>query len=308
MNPLPATLRLLSEALDLLADCIEKQKFVDIEAESKELAVLVQRLRKKSGVGVEAIVGTPLISKRNNGCLLAWLQKRGITVTSYQSDLRADAYLHRAAEYLVDNFNMLYDFYKAFKYGQGQQKNFTFKTNAQSAKYIHQWCKMLHDSKFIDRYEKLANGDLYIDVSSLHEAIIFINGYWLEIILRGTIASYLQKNKDIVESYDMLSGVKIVKQDGMPSELDMLLYVNGKVFWFECKSGQIGEYYEIFNMHRSLLGLNREQCGIIITQPNANLEQNIANRSGMSTFDALHMNKLERFIFTNKMELHNNRS
>lgn len=295
---LPNTLRLLADAMDLLADCIEQQKFADIEAESRELAVLVQRLRQKSITDSKSAAGEPLLRKRRNGYLLEWLQQLGITVMDSQANLRADTYLHQAAEYLVNNFNFLHEFYKAFKYGQGQQKDFTFKTNAQSIRYIREWCKMLHDQKFIDRYEVRANGDLFIDVSSLHEAIVFINGFWLEIILRGRIANWLQKHKDRIDHFDVLSGVKIVKENGTPSELDLLLFLNGQVFWFECKSGHIGDYYELFLEHRRMLSLEYHQCGMIITQPNSNIEQNAKKRAGMSTFDALHMDKLEKFIFT----------
>ncbi|MBK9961549.1 MAG: hypothetical protein IPP06_09565 [Saprospiraceae bacterium] len=96
----------------------------------------------------------------------------------------------------------------------------------------------------MDKFSEDRSNNLEIEIAEIHDATMFIYGHWLEILLRSKLASLLHKNLDRLESFDLLSQVVILKPDGTNSELDLLLMINERVYWFECKSGVIKDYFE----------------------------------------------------------------
>ncbi|UBM60780.1 hypothetical protein LAG90_09045 [Marinilongibacter aquaticus] len=270
------TLAQLKNTIQRLNDLVESGLGqADIEA-LKEIPILVKALDK---------IDDPYQAraKYRKGFLKDWLAQKGFYTARAAETLKVDEKLLKAADYLAHNYFKLDNFFTELKWKQNIRRNFNFSDDSTAMPVILEWATMLQDSELI---EMLINKQtsLYIDIAELAKATSFINGYWLEILLRSRISDWLRQNIDEVGSYDILSQVHVSKSDGKVSELDLLFMLNGKVFWFECKSGEIGKYYALFASHRQMLGLKFSQAIAVVIEPNAQIASNFRTRSGMQTF------------------------
>lgn len=286
-NPILAqSLEQLADQLDTLAELVKSQNLRDKQEPVKQFSVIASRLQALSQS--EILNPKDWKSKYKRGFLRKWLLTRGLAAADAVESLKGDHFLFNTTEYLAENFNFLEDFYSRLKYGQSQHRNFQFRAAKSSLPYIKAWAQMLKKLRYIDHWEEQPEG-FFVDISKLSSATFFINGIWLEILLRGRVAEYLKGHFDTITEFDVLSQVNIAKPDGSVSELDLLLMLNGRVYWFECKAGDIGRYYSVFNEHRVLLRLNEERAIVLLPYTNAQMIANFKKKSGMRTFFAVHL-------------------
>ena len=174
-----------------------------------------------------------------------WLAKKGIKPSKGDSNLKTNQKLEQAAEYLAENYTKLKEFYESLKRSQNVRIDFSFSSIKGASAYILVWGKLLKELRVIDNIEN-AHGKFKVEIAELKDATAFINGYWLEILLKTSIADYLKNNLGSIQNFDVLTQLHLSKPHGGMAEFDLLLMINLKVFWFECKSGDIGKYYERF--------------------------------------------------------------
>lgn len=280
---LTRALRELADSIDQLADLVETQRGLDQEEPVKMLGVIRQRFGQLTG---PAAWSSEVLAERHiRGFLRRWLHTRQVVPARGDESLKGSGYLEDTARYLAQNFEHLDEFYKRLKTGQSRKRNFTYRGSRVALPYIKQWCKMLKSERLIDNVIEKSD-EVFIDVAEVAQAVSFINGYWLEILLRAKVAKVLKENAAKVECYDVLSQVHVVKPDGTVTEIDLLLMINEQTYWFECKSGEIGTYYDLFKTHRRLLGLSERQSVAVVPEDNVDLIANFRQRSGMKCFGA----------------------
>ena len=294
-NLTPA-LRELADAIDKLADLVEQQKSLDGVEPARQLSIIKERF---SRITVPQGAANAWQAKYKKGYLKSWLKNRGIVPAQATESLKGNQYVADTASYLAEHFEYLAEFYQKLKYGQSQKRNFTFKGEKDSLPYIRKWCVMLKSNRFIDTSVEKEDG-VYVDIAELAEATGFINGYWLEIYLRAMISSLLKNNPEKVESFDVLSQVQLLKADGKFTEFDLLIMLNSKVYWFECKSGDVGRYYRLFQEHREMLGLALNNSIAVIPETNVHMLANFKNKSGMQCFDATELEEQLYYLFFKK--------
>jgi len=300
-NQISKSLLELSDAIDQLALIIAQQKNIDNDLHVKQFAVIVNKFKdstKKLDNNTEGF-NTQVQNKHKKGFLQDWLQQKNIYIGKNTNNLKVDEKLYEVADFLADHYKHLKDFYSQLKRHQNVRTDFINHTkNKQTIKYIRKWCNMLHKNKIIDTFEFLNQSSIDVDIAKIHEATYFINGYWLEILLRKEIALLMRKNINKINSFDILVQVELVKPNKKSTELDILLMINNKVFWFECKSGNIGKYYKIFEKHRKLLELNEKQSFIVVPTMQMHQEKAAKENSGMSLLYATNLeNQLQKYLF-----------
>jgi hypothetical protein len=292
---LSTSLHELADAIEQLADLVASQKNADNYEPVKQLAVIKQKFSALS-LNVPLNGGT-WKDKYKKGYLRNWLSEKGLKAAQAQESLKGNQYLIDTAKYLAQNFDYLADFYQKLKYGQSLKRNFVFEANNKAFPYIKEWSRLLKQNKFIDHFADKSEG-VFIDVAIMGEATGFINGYWLEIYLRATLSQILKAHPENVKSFDVLSQVHLLKPNGKISELDLLLMLNEKVYWFECKSGDVGQYYKLFNQHRGLLGLATGQSVAVIPDANVHMLGNFLTKSGIQCFDAQNLpQQINKLLF-----------
>ncbi len=288
----------LAEAIDQLALLVANQKTEDNAEQVKQFSVIVQKFKQVSlAADLDTAQKHDWGAKYTKGYLKKWLRDINLVPAQAQESLKADTYVNNAAEYLANNFSQLAEFYQKLKYGQSLKRNFTYTTNANAMSYIVQWCKMLHKQKFIDQVVEKQT-EVFVDIAEMAEATSFINGFWLELVLRSQISKLIKANFESISSFDILSQLHLLKPDNKMTELDLLIMINDRVFWFECKTGDIGSYYKTFANHRALLGLDYTQAAVLIPAANVHMTSNFRKKSGMQTLDAADLyTQLQEIIF-----------
>lgn len=288
-SQLSHSLHALAQALEQLATTLEQQQqHPDVVArDARALMAITQKI--KSGAATAAIKKEPdqhIGARHQKDFLKKWLGQKKIMAVSIVNSLRADSYLYNLVDFLADHYHHLEAFYETLKKNQGIKKNFTFKTpSKQSLKYIRQWCSLLQQHEMIDEFTS-SETEIFVDINEIHKATQFIYGYWLEILLRLEAGNVMRANIDKISSFDIAGSVHIIKPDGSGSELDLLVMLNQKVYWFECKSGIIQSYYERFKQHRRLLQLPANQSFVVIPSGDGNVAIQTMKRSGMGTLFA----------------------
>ena len=301
---LASSLHDLSEAIEQLAQIIAQQKDDDNDIHIQQFSLITKRFKEstqqlllKSDV---ASIKKPknINTLHKKGYIKNWLENNQIMVADGLDNLKADDYLYAAVDYLSDYYEYLLPFYKQLKSSQSVRKNFTHKTTKNSISYIQNWCKILQNLKLIDHYKIQNNESVFIDIAEVHNATYFIYGYWLEVLLRREIAQTLHKNLQQIHSFDIISQVSIVKPNQQLTELDLIIMVNEKIYWFECKSGIINNYFEKFAEHRKLMGLNEKNAFLLIPHKDANIALHTRRRSGMTALYGTELEtKLSEILF-----------
>lgn len=275
----------LSDALEHLAFAIAQQKQLDKTVHIKEFALIDQKFDKiaESLKGKESLE-QQIKTKYQKGYIQNWLQQKNIYIGKSTTTLNVDKKLGDIADFLADHYFLLKDFYAQLKKHQNIRKDFASKhTSKQGIKYIRKWCNMLHKNKIIDSFNFLDQNTIDVDIAEIHKATYFINGYWLELLLRREIAQTLRKNINKIQSFDILAQVELIKPNRSSSELDLLLMINKQIYWFECKSGKIGKYYKVFNQHRKLLKLSPKNAFLVVPAFQMHQAKHAMDYSGMTT-------------------------
>lgn len=271
----------LSDAIEQLAFSIAQQKSENAEYSAKEFEILSKRFKEVENKISNQDEKNIIYEKFKKGAIIQWLSSKGISIGKNIDNLKVDEKLYTVADFLSDHYFQLEEFYQTLKRHQVLKRNFLSKNQNSAINYIKKWCTLLHENKLIDAFYCFDDGRINIDISEIYKATHFINGYWLEIFLRKEIAKFIMQNIHKIQSFDILAQVELVKPDYSSSEFDLLLMVNNKYFWFECKSGEIGIYYQRFAEHRKILNLSQNQSFIVVPKMQMNQPKIAMKRSGM---------------------------
>jgi hypothetical protein len=287
----------LSDAIEELALLLAKQKVADKDESFKKLQLLTQKIKNLQN-GNNTDDKDKLKKKFRKGFIIEYLNKRNIYTGNHINNLHVDQKLYQIADYLVEHYIRLEEFYKTLKHYQNIKRDFITHTNKSAIGYIRNWSRMLHNNKIIDAFTELDRQKIDIDIASVSEATRFINGRWLEIFLRAELAQFMRQNLNKIQSFDIMAQVEVEMPDHKTSELDLLLMINEKIYWFECKSGQIGSrYYNLFKKHKKYLQLPEQQSFLLVPEMNLNQAEAVKQRSGMTLLYATQIEQqLKRYL------------
>ncbi|MCS6935782.1 MAG: hypothetical protein NZM35_11650 [Chitinophagales bacterium] len=286
---LAQSLLMLSDALEALAKSLQQQKQADAEGRVKEFSLLVKKFTKAvqpHAATADAALRAEVRKKHHKNFLIGYLQQRYIIAHSSINHLHVDEYLRQCARFLTQHYTHLRYFYRQLKSSISANRNLVFNPRGSSLQYIQKWCTMLQQHKLIDGFVQLRQGEIAVDISEIHQARLFILGTWLEVLLRSEVARWMRQHIHRLQNFDILSQVQIIKPDGKKSELDLLLMLNGKVYWFECKSNMPAGYYTRFAEHRAVMQLPAEQSFLLIPEQNDQVAVEVISRCGMSVLTA----------------------
>ncbi len=286
LNPqeLAVILKELSDALEDLATIIGEQKEIDKDFE-KKLRQFLKKIPAKYAPPSETLSPRKALKKAyRKNFLRLWLTERNFKIGKAIDNFRGDERLFKAAEFLADHYHRLEDFYKQLKINQSRRKeNMLFLSSKETIQYIRKWAEMLVKAKLIDGFRKISGNQVDVDLALIKEATEFVNGFWLEIFLRRELANFLMTHYQEIKAFDILADIHVTYPDHTAGELDLLLMINEHVFWFECKSGQIGEeYYRKYGkINHNFLHLHDGHSALLLPKMNLHQPAVIKKRTGM---------------------------
>ncbi len=301
-NKISQSLLELSDAIEQLALILAQQKYTENKEAEDQFHLLVNKLKATTNELKHNQVpssNNSIANKFQKGYLENWLLDKEISLGNRIDNLHVNDKLYNVADFLADHYTLLKDFYEQLKRAQNLKKDFKTQTSNQSIKYIRKWSNLLHRNKMIDSFYFLDESTIDVDIASIHDATYFINGFWLEIFLRRELALILRQNLNKIENFDILAQAEIVKPNQKSTEIDLLLMINEKVFWFESKSGNIGKtYFNRFTEHKKLFNLPSEQSLLLVPQMQLNQAEAVFNKTGMNMLYATNLqNQLQKTLF-----------
>lgn len=104
------------------------------------------------------------------------------------------------------------------------------------------------------------------------ETTAFLTGGWLEVYLRRKVRGLLLSHHG--PRFELAQGVLVTLPGGGDGELDLLVALDGRLYWFEAKSGTYAEYLERYSLLAAMLGLPRSRCLMLF----ADLDRDRAER------------------------------
>ncbi|MFM2248309.1 MAG: hypothetical protein RL071_4384 [Pseudomonadota bacterium] len=130
------------------------------------------------------------------------------------------------------------------------------------------------------KYHKAPAYTLTLSPSRLPEAINFITGGWLELYVRGVVQRAVASARPGA-SHSLLENPQVSLPTGEDFELDLLLEVEGEVWWIEAKSGAYQKHIAKYKRVGRMLGLPAERCTLVLCEANAELCASLSGLFGM---------------------------
>jgi len=141
----------------------------------------------------------------------------------------------------------------------------------------------LHRIAFLESYQYLKAPRSLIQArpSGLPAAQRFFTGHWFEIYCREKILAWL-RGAGLEDRAQLLHNVQVKLPDGEDFEFDLLLWLDGRLFWFEQKSGSYQHNLEKYARLADRLVLDRNHAFLVLAQAGEKTAQVLGDLCGMT--------------------------
>ncbi|MBS1966076.1 MAG: DUF1887 family protein [Chloroflexi bacterium SZAS-1] len=124
------------------------------------------------------------------------------------------------------------------------------------------FCSQLSTYAFLSSYYYKNNvKTIYATPQKMGKFTNFFNGGWFERFVFKKISALFSENG---LSYECLSNLKIVLQNGNSHELDMLFFEGDKPLWIECKTGDYQADINKYSGLRKMLSVPKQRSVLIV--------------------------------------------
>jgi hypothetical protein len=197
-----------------------------------------------------------------------WLRVRGIAVqkrTLTEGEEEREKVFSRLALFLGDRYSSLEKLYDKLKWSLSTKRQFELSLADASQEEIAnstQFCTLLKQYAFLTSYHYKSE-DRLIRAKASTEGFVqnFLTGSWLERYIKEKVAKVL-RSKNL--PHEIALGYQVVLPGGEPMELDVLVMVQGRVFWFEAKTGEFQAHISKYSRIRKLLGLRPQESFLVL--------------------------------------------
>lgn len=143
-------------------------------------------------------------------------------------------------------------------------------------------CALFRANGLLNHYRMDHSADRIVgSVAEEDRAFHFIGGKWLESAVRVNVSQFLNLDGTPVE---LLENVEIRRPDGRNFELDVVMAIDGTLYWWEAKCG--GYQRSDLNRYREVadeLGLPRERAVLVLAEPEPDdTRDTVSRRTGMT--------------------------
>ncbi len=221
------------------------------------------------------------------GGIIEFLKQKNITIKNIKTEVEADKILDDIALYMGNNYSKIKKVYELIKrhmntgaYFNIILKNFTQDEISSITYFGHQ----LHQIAFLEEYKYLRSPEYKLmgKVNRIPGVLNFFSGGWLERYVKKTIIDILE---NIPVRYSCLTNPQIILPNGNDFELDILFRIENEIFWFEAKTGDYQRYVQKYAKVAKILGLNKNNAYMILTDIAENTAQALKTLFGMNVVD-----------------------
>lgn len=216
----------------------------------------------------EAPAAEPALEAPKPKSLEEWLKSRGIAVQKRpvaEGEEEREKVFSRLALFLGDRYSSLEKLYEKLKGSLATKRQFELSLAEASQEEIAnstQFCTLLKQYAFLTSYYYKSE-DRILRAKASTEGFVqnFLTGGWLERYLKEKVAKAL-RSKNL--PHEIAVGYQVVLPGGEPMELDLLVSVRGRVFWFEAKTGEFQAHIAKYSRIRKILGLRPQEAFLVL--------------------------------------------
>ncbi len=199
-----------------------------------------------------------------------WLTSRGIKiqrrpVEESEEDREREKVLARLALFLGDRYPTLTRVYEKLKQSLSTKRQFQLSLTDASQEEISnstQFCTSLKQYALLTSYHyKSEERRLRAKASTEGWVQNFLTGGWLESYVMQKIQKALRSRN---LPHEVVRGLQVVLPNGDQTELDVLVLVQGRVFWFETKTGDFQAHIAKYSKLKKTLGLSAKESFLVL--------------------------------------------
>ncbi len=197
-----------------------------------------------------------------------WLRAKGLQVAPRpqgEGGEEREKVLTRLALYLGDRYPSLERLYERLKQSLSTKRSFELSLAEASPEEIAhstQFCTLLKQYALLTSYHYKSE-DRLIRAKASTEGWVqnFFTGEWLELYLAEKLRKFLRSRN---LPHELLLGYRLTLPGGEQAELDLLLRVGERVFWFEAKTGDFQAHIGRYAGLRKVLGLAPKESFLVV--------------------------------------------
>ncbi|MFN3179885.1 MAG: hypothetical protein ACK41R_07055 [Thermus sp.] len=230
----------------------------------------IWRLFREPG-GAEAALASPSrVPEPSRGkraaSLEEWLKGLGIQVVKKpQEEEEKEKVLTRLALFLGDRYSSLEKLYERLKQSLSTKRQFELSLSEATQEEIAnstQFCTMLKQYALLTSYHyKSEERRIRAKASTEGWVQNFLTGGWLERYVAERLRKFL-RSKNL--PHEVAVGYQVTLPNGDSMELDVLLRVGERFFWFEAKTGDFQTHIAKYAGLKKVLGLSARESFLVL--------------------------------------------
>ncbi|MFZ8812809.1 MAG: type II toxin-antitoxin system HicB family antitoxin [Thermus aquaticus] len=198
--------------------------------------------------------------------LEAWLQSLGIQVVKKrEEDEEKEKVLTRLALFLGDRYPSLEKLYERLKQSLSTERQFELSLADAGQEEIAnstQFCTLLKQYALLTSYHyKREERRIRAKASTEGWVQNFFTGAWLERYVAERLRKHL-RSKNL--PHELAMGYQVTLPSGEAMELDILVRVGERVFWFEAKTGEFQAHIGKYAGLKKVLGLSQKESFLVL--------------------------------------------
>ena len=259
---------------DVLKQIMQDQRVMLSKIE--QLTLQIESLKQS---GVRTSISTPIktivapYEDPQATHILQFLQQRGINVRTVPNAQEYDGVFNEMATLMGNKYYNIIPLLEQIK--KNMQKGSSFWLNiAQSPQQaiadMTLVCNKLHELTLLRDYlyKKAPQYNISARPSNEPRAQNFFSGQWLERYIAQMMRQFA--SDAWVTDFEILTNPQIIMPNGDDFELDVLVHLNGRIYWIETKTGHYQDHIGKYSKFAELLNLPTGQSVMVL--PDANTE------------------------------------
>ena len=205
--------------------------------------------------------------------ILQFLQQRGVNVRTVPNAQESDGVFNEVATLMGNKYYHIIPLLEQIK--KNMQKGSSFWLNIAQAPQqaiadMTLVCNKLHELTLLRDYlyKKAPQYNISARPSNEPRAQNFFSGQWLERYIAQMMRQFA--SDAWVTDFEILTNPQIIMPNGDDFELDILVYLNGRIYWIETKTGHYQDHIGKYSKFAELLNLPTGQSVMVL--PDANPE------------------------------------
>lgn len=235
--------------------------------------------------------------------ILQFLHQRGINLRTVPNPQEYDNVFNEIATLMGNKYYNIIPLLEQIK--RNMQRGSSFYLNiAQSPQQaiadMTLVCNKLHELTLLRDYlyKKAPQYNISARPSNEPRAQNFFSGQWLERYIAQMMRQFASDAQ--VTDFEILTNPQIIMPNGDDFELDVLVHLNGRIYWIETKTGHYQDHIGKYSKFAELLNLPAGQSAMVLPDANSEKTHNLSMMFKMKVMNLSNANEYFLAEFTKR--------